>query len=208
MANTGRVVVSRLASSLVPRVLPCHVAPGVFRRFEKKKKNMLPTHARFTQTNVSNSGIDAGATRSTRKYAVSITKRNHAPWATARRMRMARGAVVDVGERMLAWQARLSAHLRRRCVRRAGKTGFVGWRETVVGSRRQRRMLVKGASAWVRSRMRRDMTSWRENARTLRAQGRALRQATRRMANRKLFGAFRRWRESSKVWPRGGAPLA
>ena len=73
---------------------------------------------------------------------------------------MARDAVEEVGEKMVTWQKRLSAHLRRRCLARAGKTGFHGWRELAVGSRRQRRMLVRGAATWVKSRLRRCLLTW------------------------------------------------
>ena len=73
---------------------------------------------------------------------------------------MARDAVEEVGEKMVRWQKRLSAHSRRRCLARAGKTGFYGWRELAVGSRRQRRMLVRGAATWVKSRLRRCLLTW------------------------------------------------
>ena len=61
----------------------------------------------------------------------------------ARRLRMARRAVVGVSEKMVEWQERLALHLRRRCIRRCGETGFAGWREHCIGSRRQRRMIIR-----------------------------------------------------------------
>jgi hypothetical protein len=98
---------------------------------------------------------------------------------------MARGAVMDVAEQMADWQSRMSAHLRRRCIRRAGKTAFSGWREALVGSRRQRRMLVKGAATWVKAKLRRTLATWRKYATLFRRQTNILRRATLRLANRR-----------------------
>ena len=115
---------------------------------------------------------------------------------TLRRMRAARDAVVAFSETMFRWQSRLASHLRQRCLRRAGAAAFRAWIQRVLGSRRQRRMLVKGAATWVRAKMRRHLVAWRSTARDGRAKRVALRRTVNRMHRRRERAAMDGWREA------------
>lgn len=104
-------------------------------------------------------------------------------------------AVLEASEFMLDWQARMADNLRARCVRRAGTSALSAWRDFCIGSRRQRRMIVKGAAAWVKSKLRRGVARWRENAGFFRRQANTLRRVARRLTLRKMAAAFRSWAE-------------